>query len=222
VSIKAKQVAGVTSLVVAVVMALSAYHMTTLARLNIEDTASRGQMLKNAIFQRAKGRGRAWSRRSVRGAARGWRDPVDHQLRQRVFQNVGYVAIVNKDGLAIVSSLPQLVGQPIPVAGRAGAAGLPAVGHRASSPAASRRLFRSDLRDQRADGRRGKRPGVRFDPHRRVDDAAERGAERGDAECGGGGARRIDTGVGGRDAVVAVDAAADSRDPERSFAAGTR
>ena len=51
-SIKAKQVAGVTSLVVGVVMALSAYHMATLARLSLEDTASRGQMLATAIFHR--------------------------------------------------------------------------------------------------------------------------------------------------------------------------
>ena len=116
-SIKAKQVAGVTSLVVAVVMALSAYHMTTLARLNIEDTASRGQMLKNAIFQRAKD-----------VVAHGAGDPYEALREDGGIQsiissasafskNVGYVAIVNKDGLAIVSSLPQLVGQPIPLPG---------------------------------------------------------------------------------------------------------
>jgi signal transduction histidine kinase len=114
VSIKAKQVAGVTLLVVAVVMALSAYHMTTLARLNLEDTASRGQMLKNAIFQRVKV-----------VVAQGAGDPYEALREDGGIQsiissasafskNVGYVAIVNKDGIAIVSSLPQLVGQRIP------------------------------------------------------------------------------------------------------------
>jgi len=54
VGIKAKQVAGVTTLVAVVVAAISAYHLATLVRLNIEETASRGQMLAQAIFQRAK------------------------------------------------------------------------------------------------------------------------------------------------------------------------
>ena len=57
-SIKAKQVAGVTTLVVVVVAILSAYHLASLARLSLEDTASRGQMLAQAIFQRAQDVGR--------------------------------------------------------------------------------------------------------------------------------------------------------------------
>jgi len=48
-SIKAKQVAGVTTLVVAVVAVLSAYHLATLARLSLQETASRGEMLAQAI-----------------------------------------------------------------------------------------------------------------------------------------------------------------------------
>ena len=115
-SIKAKQVAGVTSLVVGVVMALSAYHMATLARLNLEDTASRGQMLANALFQRAK-----------EVVAQGGADPYEALQHDGGIQsvvssasaysnNVLYVAIVNKDGIAIVHSLDQ-VGQPMPPQG---------------------------------------------------------------------------------------------------------
>ena len=116
-SIKAKQVAGVTSLVVGVVMALSAYHMATLARLNLEDTASRGQMLANALFDRAK---------SV--VAQGPAEPYE-ALRQdggiqsiissssAYSKNVAYVAIVNKDGIAIAHSLDPLIGQPMPQQG---------------------------------------------------------------------------------------------------------
>ena len=52
--IKAKQVAGVTTLVVVVVLGLSAYHLATLARLSLQETASRGEMLAQAIFQRAR------------------------------------------------------------------------------------------------------------------------------------------------------------------------
>jgi len=117
VSIKAKQVAGVTSLVVGVVMALSAYHMATLARLNIEDTASRGQMLVNALFDRAK---------TV--VAQGAADPYEALREDAGIQliissssayskNVAYVAIVNKDGIAIAHSLDPLVGQPMPQQG---------------------------------------------------------------------------------------------------------
>jgi signal transduction histidine kinase len=117
VSIKAKQVAGVTSLVVGVVMALSAYHMATLARLNLEDTASRGQMLASALFQRAS-----------EVVAQGGADPYQ-ALRQdgsiqsiissssAYSRNVAYVAIVNKDGIAIAHSLEPLVGQPMPQQG---------------------------------------------------------------------------------------------------------
>jgi signal transduction histidine kinase len=117
VSIKAKQVAGVTSLVVGVVMALSAYHLTTLARLNLEDTASRGQMLANALFHRAK-----------EVVAQGSPDPYlalreDGGIQSimssasALSKNVSYVAIVNKDGIAVAHSFDQLVGNAMPPQG---------------------------------------------------------------------------------------------------------
>jgi hypothetical protein len=53
-SIKSRQVAGVTSLVVVIVAALSAYHLATLARLSLQESASRGELLRQAIFQRAR------------------------------------------------------------------------------------------------------------------------------------------------------------------------
>ncbi len=43
-----------TTLVVVVVAAVSAYHVATLVRLNFEETAVARQMLAQAIFQRAK------------------------------------------------------------------------------------------------------------------------------------------------------------------------
>ena len=114
-SIKAKQVAGVTSLVVGVVLALSGYHMATLARLNLEDTASRGQMLASALFQR--------TREVVAG---GGVDPYQALQQDASIQsiissasayskNVMYVAIVNKDGIAIAHSMdPTRVGTAMP------------------------------------------------------------------------------------------------------------
>jgi signal transduction histidine kinase len=53
-SIKAKQVAGVTTLVVVIVVALSAYHLATLAELRLKETELRGQMLASAVFLRAR------------------------------------------------------------------------------------------------------------------------------------------------------------------------
>jgi hypothetical protein len=116
VSIKAKQVAGVTSLVVAVVMALSAYHMASLVRLNLEDTASRGQMLANAIFQRA-------SQVVAQGAPDAYQALRDDGGIQSLIssgstfsKNVAYVAIVNKDGIAVAHTY-QLVGEAMPPQG---------------------------------------------------------------------------------------------------------
>src|ERR671913_545134 len=53
-SIKAKQVAGVTSLVVAIVAVMSAYHLATLARMSLEETEQRAQMLARSVYQRAR------------------------------------------------------------------------------------------------------------------------------------------------------------------------
>ncbi|MFL6281074.1 MAG: ATP-binding protein [Vicinamibacterales bacterium] len=108
--IKAKQVAGVTTLVAVVVAAISAYHVATLVRLNIEETASRGQMLAQAIFQRAK-----------EVVAQGLTDPyealrTDGGIRSMIesstanWPSVTYVAIVNKDGTAVAHNFASLEG----------------------------------------------------------------------------------------------------------------
>jgi signal transduction histidine kinase len=111
VSIKAKQVAGVTTLVVVVVAVLSAYHLTTLARLRVEETTSRGEMLAQAIFQSAKD-----------VVAQGGADPyaalrTDGGLRTILdsssgySDNVTYAAIVNNDQVAIAHTFVSLEGE---------------------------------------------------------------------------------------------------------------
>jgi signal transduction histidine kinase len=113
VSIKAKQVAGVTTLVVVVVAVLSGYHLASLARLNLEDTSSRGQMLAQAIFQRAQD-----------VIAQGGADPyaalnADGGIRSILESssayspNVTYAAIVNNDEVAIAHSFASLEHQPL-------------------------------------------------------------------------------------------------------------
>jgi len=111
VSIKAKQVAGVTTLVVVVVAVLSAYHMAALARLSLEETASRGEMLAQAIFERA----RSVVPQPGEDLYAALRD--DGGVRSILSSSIGfsrnvtYAAIVNKDGLAVAHSFPSLEGR---------------------------------------------------------------------------------------------------------------
>ncbi len=112
-SIKAKQVAGVTTLVVVVVLVLSAFHLAALARLSLQETAARGEMLAQAIFQRAR-----------QVVAEGAADPygalrADGGVRSLLESSVGYsenvtyAAIVDKDGVAVAHLFPSLEGQPM-------------------------------------------------------------------------------------------------------------
>src|SRR5438093_13391017 len=52
--IKSKQVLGVTSIVAAVVVALSLLHLATLARVSLAESHARAELLANAIFTRAQ------------------------------------------------------------------------------------------------------------------------------------------------------------------------
>lgn len=112
-SIKSRQVAGVTSLVAVIVVALSAYHLTALARISLQESASRADLLAQVIFQQA--------RVVVPGAA----DPYkalqqDAGIRSLLesaaaySQNVTYAAIVDKDDIAVAHSFRSMEGQKIP------------------------------------------------------------------------------------------------------------
>jgi hypothetical protein len=54
VGIKAKQVLSITSIVGAVVVILSLLHLATLARIELEESRARAELLSNAIYQRAR------------------------------------------------------------------------------------------------------------------------------------------------------------------------
>ena len=53
-SIRLKQILGVTALVGAVVVALSVAHLARIARLSLEESRARGELLTNAVFHRAR------------------------------------------------------------------------------------------------------------------------------------------------------------------------
>jgi len=116
VSIKAKQVAGVTTLVVLVVAGMTAVQMASLTRVRIDETASRAAQLKDAMLQQAD--------RVVRG---GPPDPYkalqeDGGLRslletavtnQPETNTMLYAVIVDDKGIAVAHSTPSLEGQSI-------------------------------------------------------------------------------------------------------------
>jgi signal transduction histidine kinase len=113
-SIKAKQVAGVTTLVVVIVAILSAYHLSTLSAFLLEDTSSRARLLSDALYQRAF---------QVVGA--GPKDPYQalqedggiRSILQSIIgysENVTYAAIVNANGVAVAHAFPTREGAPLP------------------------------------------------------------------------------------------------------------
>jgi len=113
-SIKAKQVAGVTTLVVVIVAILSAYHLSTLSAFLLEETSSRAELLSRALFQRA---------REV--VSQGPKDPYaalreDGGIRSILQSSIAYSAhvtyatIVDPKGVAIAHAFPSREGTLIP------------------------------------------------------------------------------------------------------------
>src|SRR3954451_17197823 len=109
-SIKSRQVAGVTTLVVVIVAVVSAGYLATLARLSLQETEARGDMLRQQIFQRA--REVVTSSTDPYAALR--QDSGIRLLLESAAAyspNVNYAAIVDKDGVAVVHNFPTQEGQ---------------------------------------------------------------------------------------------------------------
>jgi signal transduction histidine kinase len=116
VSIKAKQVAGVTTIVALAVAVLSGVYLGSLARILLEESEARGSLLAHAIYQRAH---------EVVESADG-RDPAqalrtDSGLRSILEasaydKRVTYATIVDVTGAAIAHSDADLVGHAVPPA----------------------------------------------------------------------------------------------------------
>src|SRR5688572_22300844 len=112
-SIKAKQVAGVTTLVVVIVAILSGYHLATLAELRLQETGLRGEMLASAVFLRA--------REVVPPPGKDQREALreDGGVRSILQSGLGFgpnvthAAIVGPDGVIIAHGFRELDGQPL-------------------------------------------------------------------------------------------------------------
>jgi signal transduction histidine kinase len=97
--IKAKQIGGVSLIVGLVVVSLSLIHVTFVARVLLEESRSRGELLANTIFQRAKevvaGQADPWAAITADGGLRSI-------LESSAFApTVTYAAICNVDDVAV-------------------------------------------------------------------------------------------------------------------------
>jgi signal transduction histidine kinase len=116
--IKGKQVLGVTSIVVVVVVVLSVLHLARLAKVSLDESHARAELLGNAIYHRAQ--------QVVVGGA----DPLaalrsDPGLRSILesslySKNVTYAALVDVNGMAVAHADRSLEGQPLPPVGDLG------------------------------------------------------------------------------------------------------
>jgi signal transduction histidine kinase len=111
-NIKTKQVLGVTSTVGAVVIALSLYHLGSLARYSLEESKARGLLLSRAIYQRAQGIApRASDPYTALRQDAGLKSILESSIYSR---DVTYAAIVNPSGTIMAHSDPSRIGRPLP------------------------------------------------------------------------------------------------------------
>jgi signal transduction histidine kinase len=110
-SIKAKQIAGVTSLVGLTVVALSVIYLSSLVRIRLEESQSRGELLANAVFHRARELVGGPDPYAALAADAGLRAILESSAYS---DNVTYAAIVDPNGVAVAHSDAQQVGKPLP------------------------------------------------------------------------------------------------------------
>src|SRR5688572_8516012 len=114
-SIRLKQILGVTALVGAVVVALSVAHLARIARLSLEESRARGELLTNAIFHRAY---EVVTSREAAYAELAADAGIRSILQASIYSDdVTYAAIVDATGTAVAHSDPSQVGQRLPVGG---------------------------------------------------------------------------------------------------------
>ncbi len=112
-SIKAKQVAGVTTLVVVVVAILSAYHLSTMSAFLLEETASRAELMSRALFQRTLEVVREHPNDAYPAlqADGGIRAILDASIGYSDYVN--YAAIADPSGIAVAHAIPTREGELI-------------------------------------------------------------------------------------------------------------
>jgi nitrogen fixation/metabolism regulation signal transduction histidine kinase len=115
-SIKAKQVAGVTIVVVLVVAGMTAVQMASLTRVRIEESASRAALLKDSILHHADGVVRAGAADPYQALKNdpGLRSLLEAAVTSQPDTNtILYATIVNPAGIAVAHSTKGMEGQPV-------------------------------------------------------------------------------------------------------------
>ena len=111
-SIKQKQVLGVTAMVAVVVTALSLLHLVNLARVLLEESRARAELLSNGVYLQA--RDVVTSRDAAAGELRSSRN-VHSALEATIYsQDVVDAVIVDAANTVLASSDPAQVGQSVP------------------------------------------------------------------------------------------------------------
>lgn len=113
-SLKTKQVAGVTAIVGLAMVAVNALYLARIARISLEESQSRGELLARTVYQAATAASVAPTPVATAEALQqsdGIRVLVEAGMA--FSENVTYVAITDTDGRAIVHSSPVLVGEPV-------------------------------------------------------------------------------------------------------------
>ncbi len=110
--IKGKQILGVSLIVGLAVVVLSFLHATFVARVLLQESRSRGELLANIVFQRAKdvvpGQADPWAAIKADGGLRAILESSG------VARNVTYAAICNMDDVAVAAWVPSREGKPLP------------------------------------------------------------------------------------------------------------
>jgi len=119
-SVRARQIAAVTSLVGLIVLVLTLLQLNAVANVTLDETGSRAEMLANSIYQSAfsaltseppAGQAPADPGDALR-ADTGIRSILESAIAYS--ENVTYAAVVDENGLAIVHSSPELEGTVMP------------------------------------------------------------------------------------------------------------
>src|SRR3972149_2212400 len=116
--IKGKQVLGVTSIVGAVVVLLSLLYLAGLARVSLEESRARAELVANAIFHRAREVVTAdadpFPASRALHADPGLRSILESSLYSK---NVTFAAIVDVKGIAVAHADPAREGEVLPAGG---------------------------------------------------------------------------------------------------------
>ena len=163
-SIRLKQILGVTALVGAVVVALSVVNLARIARLSLEESRARGELLTNAVFHRARevvtSRETAYAELAADAGVRSILRGLDLLRRRHLRRDR------RRRQVAIAHSDPAQVGKRLAPAGS-----LHELLARNGLSAAGRDLVNARPHARVAGAAAARRPGVRRHPHRHLDAA---------------------------------------------------